>query len=381
MSMAMSSLQLGLAIAGGLVLAAVVAHGAWTSRKNAPLQAQPEDDPVGPKTGTGGVDFNAGQHASGAGGSGQLGQASHPGDIGPIDPVFDAGLEPVFGTSSVARVATLKKPMLDALIDVIAPVALDAPVSGDAALAAMPTTRRVGSKPFSIEGFNAASQQWELPVAGQRYGALHAGVQLANRSGALTDIEYSEFVIKTQAFADVLNGAPEFPEMRDEVSRARELDSFAGSHDGQLSFTLRARHAAWSPGFVAQHASRLGFVAGVMPGRMVLPASTPGMPPVLGLGFDAQAAMAEDPAQSAIREITLSLDVPQVERSERPFVRMRESANALAQAMDAVVTDDNGAVLPSDAMDVIGSELEQLYDTLDARDLSAGSILARRLFS
>ena len=43
MSMAMSSLQIGLAVAGGLVLAAVVAHGAWTSRKNAPLQAQPEE--------------------------------------------------------------------------------------------------------------------------------------------------------------------------------------------------------------------------------------------------------------------------------------------------------------------------------------------------
>jgi FtsZ-interacting cell division protein ZipA len=91
--------------------------------------------------------------------------------------------------------------------------------------------------------------------------------------------------------------------------------------------------------------------------------------------------MAEDPTQSAIREITLSLDVPQVERSERPFVRMRESANALAQAMDGVVSDDNGSALSSDAMDVIGSELEQLYDTLDARDLSAGSVLARRLFS
>ena len=370
MSMAMSSLQLGLAIAGGLVLAAVVAHGAWTSRKNAPLQAQPDD-------GAATLDTDAGvpDHP---------GQENHPGranESGPIDPVFDAGLDPAFGTSSFPRVAILKKPMLDALIDVIAPIALETPVSGDAALATMPTTRRVGSKPFAIEGFNAASEQWELPVAGQRYSALQAGVQLANRSGALNDIEYSEFVIKTQAFADVLNGAPDFPEMRDEVARARELDSFAGGHDGQLSFTLRARHAAWSPGFVAQHASRLGFVAGVMPGRMVLPASTSGMPPVLGLGFDAQAAMAEDPAQSAIREITLSLDVPQVERSERPFVRMRESADALAQAMDGVVTDDNGAVLPPDAMDVIGSELEQLYDTLDARDLSAGSVLARRLFS
>ena len=32
-------------------------------------------------------------------------------------------------------------------------------------------------------------------------------------------------------------------------------------------------------------------------------------------------------------------------------------------------------------MDLIGSELETLYDKLDARELSAGSVLARRLFS
>ena len=370
MSMAMSSLQLGLAIAGGLVLAGVVAHGAWTSRRNAPLQAQPD-----------GADEAVESMAQAKTDPARLDRPGQPGEFGPIDPVFDAGLEPSYGASSVARAATLKKPVLDALIDVIAPIALDGPVSGDAALAAMPTTRRVGSKPFAVEGLNNASGQWEFPALGQRYSALQAGVQLANRAGALNDIEYSEFVVKTQTFADALNGAPDFPEMRDEVARARELDHFATGHDGQLSFTLRARSAAWSPGFVAQHASRLGFVAGVMPGRMVLAASQPGLPPVLALAFDSQAAMAEDPAQSAIREITLSLDVPHVERSERPFVRMRDSAKALAQAMDGVVTDDNGSILPSDAMDAIGADLEQLYDTLDARDLSAGSVLARRLFS
>ncbi|MBU3648499.1 MAG: hypothetical protein FGM56_10545, partial [Limnohabitans sp.] len=37
----MSTLQIGLAIAGGVVLAGVVAHSAWTSRKNKPRQAEP----------------------------------------------------------------------------------------------------------------------------------------------------------------------------------------------------------------------------------------------------------------------------------------------------------------------------------------------------
>ena len=349
-SFPLSSFTIGLAIIGGLLIAVLVAWNTWTTRRNTPRQAQP------PGVGT---------PASAA-----------------IDPLLERN-EPVFDTDPVPMPLPTpdKKPGLDALIDVVAPILLEGLVSGDAALAAMPTTRRAGSKPFSIEGWNDASDGWEPPHPGQRYSAFQAGVQMANRTGALNEIEYSEFVMKAQAFADAVNGAPEFPEMLHEVARARELDQFASDHDAQLSFTLRARNAAWSPGYVQQNAARLGFVSGVIPGRMVLPAQAPGLPPVLGLTFDSQAAMAEDPALSAIREVTLSLDVPQVDRSERPFVRMRETALALTAAMDGVMTDDNGQVIRVEALDGIGADLEQLYDTLDGRDLSAGSVLARRLFS
>ena len=354
----MSNLQIGLAIAGGLILAAVVAHSAWSARKNQPMLATPEaptDEPL----------------------------AQHAGDA------FTERQEPSFdgdsGLGSLSNLASLmaidKKPGLDALIDVIAPIALDAEVSGEAALGAMPATRRAGSKPFGVEGLNTASKEWELPGTGQRYSAFQCGVQLANRLGALNQIEYSEFVMKTQAFADAIGGEPEFPEMVDEVARARELDQFASGHDAQLSFTLRALSTAWSPGYVAQNAARLGFVPGSIPGRMVLPATERGGAPMLGLAFDTQAAMAEDPEKTALREVTLSLDVPQVSRSEQPFVRMHESAAALAASMGGVVMDDNANVITPAAMDVIGTELEQLYDTLDERDLSAGSVLARRLFS
>lgn len=342
----MSNFTLGLAILGGVVLAILVAWNAWTSRRNTPRQPEaPADLP-------------------------ERVQRNEPVFD---DPVFDAGLAPLPMPE--------KRPGLDALIDVIAPIVLEALVSGDAAQAAMPATRRAGSKPFAIEGLNDATQQWETPHPGERYNAFQAGVQLANRTGPLNEIEYSEFVMKVQAFADAVNGSPDFPEMRDEVARARELDHFASGHDAQLSFTLRAREAAWSPGYVQQTAARLGFLPGSIPGRMVLPAGEPGSPPVLGLWFDSQAAMAEDPTQSAIRELTLSVDVPQVHRSEQPFVRMRDSAIALAASMDGTITDDNGQLIRAEGLDVIGADLELLYDTLDARDLAAGSAQARRLFS
>jgi hypothetical protein len=346
----MSTLQIGLAIAGGLALAAVVAHGAWSARKVAPRQAQPSEDAM----------------------------AEEPQEA--IEPRLDAEDFAAPAPPPVQPPAE-RRPGLDALIDVIAPVALESEVTGEAAIAALPSTRRVGSKPFAVEGLNSASHAWEAPAAGQRYTSLQAGVQLANRSGALNEIEFSEFVAKTQAFCDAVGGIADFPDMLEEVARARELDQFASGHDAQLGFTLRARSAAWSPGYVQQQAARMGFVAGAVPGRMVLPANGPGMPPVLSLSFDTQAALADDPAQAAVRQVSLALDVAQVDRSEQPFVRLREVAHGMAQAMDGVITDDNGQILPKDTMDTIGGELEGLYDTLEQRDLAAGSALARRLFS
>jgi hypothetical protein len=340
----MSTFTLGVAMLGGLVLASLVAYNTWISRRDAPRQAQAPGAPA---------------HS--------------------MEPALRQ--EPTLDPEPTLPPPLERKPGLDALIDALAAIHVETAVAGEAAIAALPPTNRAGSKPFAVEGRNEATGHWETPQAGQRYSAFQAGVQLANRTGHLNEIEFSEFVVKAQAFADAVNGSPDFPDMHSEVNRARELDQFAGDHDAQLSFTLRARHAAWSPGYVHQSAARHGFVPGVIPGRLVLPASFAGAPPVLVLGFDTQTAMAEDPAQSALRELTLSLDVPHVHRGEQPFVRMRDCAIAFAAQMEGIITDDNGDVIRAEGLDVIGAELEKLYDTLEARDLAAGSLQARRLFS
>ena len=440
----MSTLQIGLAIAGGVVLAGVVAHSTWTSRKNKPRQAEPlpqekltEPDAYVP---------NYGQAQEPSFDAAPVYEVDHdepevvvstpsaPAYVtsGSLDPVTDiarsmmeeatAHAQRVPDEAELARIAASqaaaskvaaeraaqhavqvpvmapavakvmdsaasdlpqpeKRPALDALIDVIAAVEIDHPASGDAALQAMPGTRRVGSKLFSLEGLNTETGLWEHPRNGQRYSAFQSGVQLANRTGPLNEIEFSEFVTKTQNFADAINGAPEFPDMLEAVARARELDNFASAHDAQLSFTLKAIKAAWSPGYVHQNAARLGFIAGVLPGRMVVPAPVHGLPPILLLTFDSQAAMSEDPTQSAIYELALSLDVPQVDRKEEPYARMIQTAYELARVMDGAISDDNGQPLSETAIGAIARDLLALYDTLDARDLSAGSPQARRLFS
>jgi hypothetical protein len=129
-----------------------------------------------------------------------------------------------------------------------------------------------------------------------------------------------------------------------------------------------------------QHAAACGFVAGALPGRMVLPSDVAGAPPVLVLQYETQLALAEDPEQVALREFHLTLDVPHVAREERPFVRMREISQRFADSMEGVVTDGSRP-LASDDLDRIGSELEILYDALIERGLPAGAPLTRRLFS
>ena len=184
------TLTAALAIVAALVLAAVVAHGAWNARRASPRQPQ---------------------------------------TLQPVERT-----EPTLTTTAMAEVvrepaqlpagaaaAARQGPRIDALIDAIVPLRLEAPVSGDFVLAHAPTTRRAGSKPFLLEGLNAEIGDWEPIALGRRYSELQAGVQLANRSGALNEIEYSEFAQAMQVFADNTGAMIELPDMLEVAARAR----------------------------------------------------------------------------------------------------------------------------------------------------------------
>lgn len=355
------SLTTMLAILGGLILAAVVAHGAWSARKAGPRRAE-QLEPLmdGQRLEPGLSPLTSDSDEAQADGAVQCRDDSLP---------------------VVARPSRKPSARIDALIDAIATLTLEAPISGEMALSHLPGSRRAGTKPFHIEGLNAESGEWELPIPGQRYGEFQAGVQMANRSGAMNEIEYSEFVQKVQHFADGVGAFVQFPDMLDVVARARELDHFAGEHDAQLAVVLRARNAAWTLGYVQQMALRHGFVPGAMPGRLVMASAEEGAPPILTLSFDAQAALAENPQQSSLRELALALDVPQTPEALEPFASWQEAARGLARDIDADVCDDRGQILNLHAFAAIGQELNTLYKALGSRDLAAGSLAARRMFS
>ena len=346
------SLTEGLLALAGLVLAVLAAQGVWSSIKARPRRADGASTRVEPQLEDPAADV------------------SSLGEQVPAEPVSRPAI-------SRLRVPTL----IDPLVDAVAEIALESPLSAEAALGALPTTRRAGSKPMCIEGLNAETGVWEQPQSGQRYGSFQAGVQMANRAGPLNEIEYSEFVQKVQAFADALGGSADFADMMEVVARARELDEFAHAHDAQLAVHVRARSTAWTVGYLSQVAARHGVVMSSLPGQLVLPGADPEGPALVALRFNARAALADDPEQSALREFTVTLDVPQSAQELEPFAHWQRIAAALSKDMEGDLLDDDGRLVSIQQFAAIHHQLERLYAALASRDLPAGSAAARRLFS
>lgn len=368
-------LTVSLAVVAALVLGGVGLQAWWSARRSRPRQGPPPGEAHTP-SGTDGRQEPSLVDGSPADRSEGEQERTDP----RLDEPAAAHPHPVLPGSN--RLSSLRPAArLDALIDAIVILTLESAVTGDLAVAHLPASWRAGSKPLYVEGLNAATQAWEQPVHGQTYSEFQAGVQLANRAGALNEIEYSEFVQKIEAFAQGVGAMADFPDMLEVVARARELDAFSQPLDAQLGLLLRARSVAWSLGYVQQAASRHGFIPGVLPGRMVLPGAQDGDPPVLVLSFDPQVALADDPQDAALREVQLSLDVAQTEEAAEPFPTWHRVATALASEMDAWLVDDQGRAVTLHAFDAIGKELQQLYRSLELRDLAAGSVAARRLFS
>ena len=185
----MDTLTVALASLGGVVLAGVIAHGAWQARRAGPKQASDSREEP---------------------------SASAPvrGDEPGLD---DDGAVPADDPTEVApRRLSKRVPLqLDALIDAFATFTLDGPVSAEAIAPHLAAKRFVGSKLFLVEGLNSETERWEAPAAGQRYAELQAGVQLASRTGALNEIEYSEFVQRMQTFAEAIGAGMDPPDRLD----------------------------------------------------------------------------------------------------------------------------------------------------------------------
>ncbi|KUY53817.1 cell division protein ZipA C-terminal FtsZ-binding domain-containing protein [Burkholderia sp. RF2-non_BP3] len=294
-------------------------------------------------------------------------------------PAADASNEPAEPVLPAATTISSAPPaIVDRRIDCIVPIRLGAPLPGDKILPVAQRLRRAGSKPVHIEG-KPEGGQWELLQNGVRYEELRAAAQLANRSGALNELEFSEFVTGVQQFADAIDGAPEFPDMMETVAMARELDGFAAQCDAQLSINVMSDGAPWSANYVQAVASQDGLLLSRDGTRFVkLDAK---QNPVFMLQFGDTNFLRDDLTYKGGNMITLVLDVPVAEEDILPFRLMCDYAKSLSERIGARVVDDSRRPLPESTLVAIDQQLMKLYAKLEEAGIPAGSPVTRRLFS
>ena len=355
----MTELQMSLLAAAGVFVGVVFTYNKWQeykAKKSVERAFASDHDDVLMKGGSNEGRFEPTLDGSGA-------------PVGRDEPVLD---EPVIlGTDPEVSRAELATSLVDPLIDVLIPLELEIAVRGDKILPSLHKLRHVGNKPIHYIGL-AVSGDWEPIAHGGVYTKLQAGVQMASRSTALNELEYSELVTRLRVVADEIGAEPEIPDMIEVMGEARNLHRFVAGHDAQLGVYVASNGAPWSIATLIGVLEKQGF--DVRPdGRFAMPDGDGGILFTLSTNVTL--------AEETTSRLTLLLDVPCVAPVRDGFGSMVACAKSLGQRLDGTIVDDGNQPLSDEALAEINGQVLSFYQEMEQSDIPAGSTRALRLFS
>jgi hypothetical protein len=366
----MTDLQMSL-IGGAVVfVGAVFVYNKWQehkARKSVERAFSSEHDDVLMRTGEAPAPAAARQEPSF-----DLGSGGRGGDSGDAEQRYEPVVsDTVIGADDVAPATEQATSLVDPLIDCLIPLALEIAVRGDKILPVLHTLRHVGNKPIHYIGL-AVSGEWEPIVHGGVYTKLQAGVQLASRTTALNELEYSELVTRLRTVADEIGAEAEIPDMIEVMAEAKTLHRFVAGHDAQLGVNLMSNGAPWAMSTLIGALEKQGF--DVRPdGRFAMPDGDGGVLFTLSTNVTLGA--------DTTSHLTLLLDVPVVAPARDGFGSMVACARSMVARLDATIVDDSNQPLMDEALAEINGQVLEFYQEMEAADIPAGSTRALRLFS
>ncbi|MDR0933701.1 MAG: cell division protein, partial [Burkholderiaceae bacterium] len=175
-------------------------------------------------------------------------------DVAGIQAIGEERREPSFGPEepppALPGEQVFRNSPVDDLIDYAILLNPEEPVRAEKLLPLIQSLRHTGNKPVHFAGLVQDAQtgesSWQPVLHGGIYHQLKAGVQLANRTGALSEIEYSELVSRLRQMADGIGAEPDVPDMAEMLKIARSLYRFVADHDARLGINVRTNGAPWA---------------------------------------------------------------------------------------------------------------------------------------
>jgi hypothetical protein len=230
-------------------------------------------------------------------------------------------------------------------------------------------------------GFDYNKQAW-TPVADgeQWYTSIKVYVQLVDRGGAITRDQLENIVDLVNDQSKEVSAICEAPDVDQAMTTALALDDFCLEVDIIVGLSVAAR-----PGQVL-HGTQLRALAEsaglrlASTGVFVMPDAQGGALFTMD-NQESKPFRADELKNLTTRSVTFLLDVPRTRDGIRVFNKMVAVGKQFADSLDAVLCDDNRAMLNDSGLEKIRNQLRSIYETMEQRGIPAGSETARQLFS
>ncbi len=345
----MSDLQIGLILLGVILILAVLVFNWWQDRRirqrmHAHFPEREQDPLMGTQDGG-----SAGRREPGLGTAALAAQA----DAAPAE---DDAME------------------VDAAIEAVIDVSFARPVAAEALHAALDSLDRDGAKPVQVFAITDQGGHHARLRAGAHYGSVQLAVLMANRSGALTDVEWSRLWTFAQGLAQGFDGHVEGPELAEVMQRAAALDAVFAGLDAQVGLVI-----ALSAPQDAQTVVAIMAAQGFRPQGALL-----GWPSEHGIPSFTVLLDGHVPGQGGqgpVSRLDFVLDLPNSPADAHAFSHMADVARVLAAELDGVVLDDQGQPLHDHADAALDQQLHERYQRLEQAGYPAGQPRSARVFS
>jgi len=395
----LSTLQLGLIIAGVLLVVGVIIYNQWQERRlKGPTASSAPVEPRSPRV-TERVEPTLSNAAATpatdgtpAFRTGPIGSEFEP-PIEVIAPPADTTTTVVDETPSAMATATTAAPlapskgqgarpasMPDHEIECLIPLQPAAPVTVAALSAGL--SARIG-KPVRWFGRIDARSDWQrldADTAGS-FGEIVACLLLADRNGAASRTQIDTFIRVVGDMASTLPAAFTPPDVAQELARAESLDRLCAELDVQIGLTVQKP----DPGSIAGTrlrgvAEAAGFRLGPG-GRFEYAHEDTGAVLYMLQNLRPDPFTAESLRLTATNGVVFLLDVARTADPVRTFDQMKLAAKRLAKTLGAELVDDNHRPLDDAAFTVIREQVDGAAEALRAVHIEPGSARALALFS
>ena len=398
--MRLSTLQLGLVIAGVLLVLGVVAYNAWQVRR-ARRRLGGATRPPGAATASRAAARGDARVEPTLAAGASAERASHGGEAAPAEPPFGVPMDEVetlaepgdepgealpppgpVTRSAMADSAPPQgtQPQPDPEIERVVTLQPVKPVAAGALAAGLHA--RLG-KPLRWFGRRDRDTPWQR-LTGEssgEFGEVAACLLLADRNGAASRAQIEAFHRVVAELAPTLPAAWLAAPADEEAARAEELDRLCAELDMQIGLTIQKGDGATIPGTRLRGVAEAAGFRLAPAGRFECVQEETGAVLYSLQSVRGEPFTAESLRLAAVPGVVLVLDVPRVGDPPRAFDQLKLAAKRMAHTLGGDLVDDNQRPLTDAALAAIRAQVASASELLVRAQIEPGSPRAHKLFS